>query len=538
MSVQTLTVDNFRGTMTNFQFGDINSGRSYVQSSAGSNPFVKPGQLTWNNASIQIDPTGSVITDLGVAGKERTESGVLYVYAIGHTGRLYKIQVNDPTTYNPDYDNPVLLTTLTINSPTFTRGGFMEFFGATEKIYIGHDMGVTTINFDGTGEAFVGALGSWIQNVPRPLADFVGKLYAGNGSNLAEMDSTGTVTTYTKISPGFPDNTQVRDLDLSPDGNYLDSVVSRLPLYDITASTQETTSMANSESFIFKWNGIDAGYTTFDSYPSFSLTSNIMFQSFQYAFGADQYGLALYNTNEKILTLPELPSPQPNAVSSTGNLLSWMTPLAYLGVLEADFTVWGNFDFEVGNPIGFWDLFFLNATAPETDIIRVPFQMSVSNIGIGSSSNNYAANIFGTSKIYFSTLETSDGPTTAYRFYKWEAVNSPDVPTTNALIDAIYQTQIQMFSKKVTVKEVRIYGEPWITGNAFEISLMGSTAETAMTNGTYDFTAGTNLTIGDDFAWWTPDVAPTYALGIAILNKGDTNHVINKVEIDYTIGGK
>lgn len=529
--VKTLVVDNFSGSLTSYQFGDINSGRGYVQLNSGANPFVHPGQLTWNNASVQIDPNADVVTDLILAGKERTESGILYMYCIGHTGRLYKIQVNDPATYNPDYDNPVLLAALSAQTPTFTRGAFLDFFGSTERIYIGHDKGLTRINFDGTNETFVGVLGSWVQTVPRPMEQFVGKLYVGNGSNLAEIDSTATVTSYAKISPGFPDNTQVRDLDLSPDGNYLNSVVSRLPLYDVTSPTQETVSTANAESFIFKWNGVDAGYTTFDSYPSFSLTANIMFQSFQYAFGSDQYGAAVYTTNEKFFTGPELPSPLPNAVSSTGNLLTWMVPVEFAGVQEADMFCWGNFDFEIGNPLGYWDLFYLDATPPETDVTRVPFQMSVSNLGIGASSNNYTNNIFGTPKVYFSTLETSTS-TTAYRFYKWSPIDSPDVPTSNALA-GVYATQIQMFSKKVTIKQVRIYSAPWVAGNSFEIDLIGSTPETAMAGGTQVFTAGTNMNIGDDFIWYDPNIAPTYAVGLEIINLGETNHVINKIEIDY-----
>jgi len=196
-----------------------------------------------------------------MCGKERVESGILYVYAVGHTGRVYKIQVNNPATYNPDYDNPVLLTTLTSGSPTFTRGGFMDFFGATERIYIGHDKGVTRVDFDGTNETAIS--GTWTQTVPRPLKQFIGKLYIGNGSNIAEIDSTATVTSSTKLSPGFPTNTQVRDMDVTTEGNYLQMVVSRLALGDITSATQDTTSTASTESYIFKWNGTDTGYTAF-----------------------------------------------------------------------------------------------------------------------------------------------------------------------------------------------------------------------------------------------------------------------------------
>lgn len=536
-----LEIDNFRGEMTLFKNGNINSGKSYEQVCSGQNPFPKPSQLTWSENATQIDPTGAVITDLIVAGKERVESGTLFVYAIGHTGRLYKIQVNDPAGFNPDYDNPVLLATLTINSPTFTRGGSIEFFGAADKIYIGSDIGITTINFNGSNETFVGSLVSWTQTVPRPMKQFVGKLYIGNGNNLTEIDSTETITTYTKLSPGFPTNTQVRDIDISPDGNYLETVVSRLPLYDITSGTQETTSTSNSESYIFKWNGTDTGYTAFSTFPTFALSANTLFQNYQYTFGTDQFGMALFNPNEKIISIPEGPSPLPNAVSSTGNLLLWMMPIYFGGVLEVDLFAWGSNDFEVGHPYGYWSLFFLNATAPETDIVRVPYMMPVSNLGLGASSNGYTGNVFGRAKIYFSTLETSSS-TTKYRFYKWRVNTSTQVSNTNALTEGLYQTQAQLFSKKVTMTEVRIYAEPWISGNSFLIDMIGSDGN-PITDASKTFTAGTNegdgvLQIGKDFAWYGPTSAPTFVIGLRITNLGTTNYTISKVEIDYDPSGK
>ncbi len=542
----TLVIDNFAGSMTGFLDGDINSGRSYVQTCSGQNPFIKPGNLTWGENATQIDSAGSIITDMVVAAKERVESGILYVYGIGHTGRVYKIQVNDPTTYNPDYDTPSLLTTITINSPTFKRGGFIDFYGATEQIIIGHDMGATKLNFDGTGEAFIGILGSWTQDVPRPIKQFLGKLYFGNGANLAELDTTNTITTYAKISPGFPSNTQVRDIDLSIDGNYVEIVSSTLPLYDITSVTQETSSTANAGSFIFKWNGTDTGTTASTSFPSFSLGANTLFQNYQYTFGTDQYGTAVYSPNEKILFVPEGPSPLPNAITSTGNQLLWMTPIYFNGVLEADLLCWGSADFEIGHPLGWWDLFFINAKAPETDIVRMPLLLPVSNAGFGSSSNNYPNNQFGVSKFYFSTMETSSGPTVAYRFYRWRSNSVVAVANEDAITGGVYQTQSQFFSKKVKATQVRIYGEPWVANNSFTIDLIGSNGG-PITGGSRTFTAATNTTgialeneiiIGDDFAWYTPSIAPTYTIGANITNEGSANHTINKIEIDWVQAGQ
>ena len=532
---QTLVIDNFTGTMTTFQYGDINSGLAYVINVFGYNPFIKPNNLTWCRQSIQIDSAGSVITDLIMAGKERVESGILYVYAIGHTGRLYKIQVNNPATFNPDFDNPVFLATITSGTPTFTRGGFIDFFGTTERIYIGHDKGVTRIDFDGTNETVVGVAGSYTATVPRPLKQFLGKLYFGNGTNIGEIDSTATVTDYTKLDPGFPDNTQARDIDLTPDGTYLQIVLSRQVLPDITSTSQDTTNTASTGSFIFKWNGTDLGYTAFDTFPSYSLTANTMFGPYQYTFGYDQFGSSVYNPINKLLTGQEVQSPLPNAVTSTGNLLMWLTPLHFDGAMEADLLVYGTLDFEVGP--GYWDLLSHYPTSPETDVVQVPLFMPVSNFGLGLSSNSYTDFIYGTSKFYFSTLESSSGPTTAYRFYKWVLDTSPSIPSGTPQDLALYQTQTQLFSKKIKIKEVRVYGEPWVASNAFTIDLIGSSG-LAMTNGSQTFTAGTNLTVGDDFAWWSPATESTYALGLGITNTGTTNHIINKVEIDYDVGGK
>lgn len=536
--MKTIVIDNFRGSMTAYQDGDLNSGLSFVQNTGGVNPFKKPGNLTWSSAATQIDAAGSVITDLIMAGKERVESGILYVYAVGSSGRVYKIQVNKPSTSDPNFDTPVLLTTITSGTPTFTRGGFIDFFGSTERIYIGHDKGVTRLDFDGTNETAIA--GTWTQTVPRPLKQFLGKLYIGNGSNIAEIDSTATQTNAAKLSPGFPTNSQVRDMDVTSEGNYLQIVVSRLALPDILAVTQDTTTIANSESYIFKWNGTDAGYTSFYTFPTFSLTANTVFSDNQYTFGYDLIGASVYNPVNKLLSLQEVQSPMPNAVSSTGNIVSWLAPLWYQGFMEIDFFLYGTLDFEVGP--GWWDVFFQFSSGTDTDIIQMPFQMPVSNFGLGASSNGYTDNIFGTSKTYFSTLEI-DGATPHYKFWKWILVTSPNIPdTAGPIVNAVYQTQTKLFSKKQEIKEVRVYGEPWVANNSFKLDLIGSSGS-VMTNGSKTFTAQNSdasapMYVGTDYAWWNPGIAPTFALGLWIENLGSANFTITKIEVDYQEGGK
>lgn len=536
MEPKTLVVDNFHGSMTPYLDGDINSGLAYVIEVFGYDPFIAPGNLTWYEAAEQIDPNGLVITDLILAGQSRVESGIVYVYCIGHTGRVYKIQVNDPTTYNPNYDNPVLLTTLTINTLTFTKGGFINFYGTTQKIYIGHDKGVTSINFDGTGEAFVGILGSWTQNVPRPLTQFLGNLYVGNGSNFAEIGPTAIVNTYTKLSPGFPVNSQVRDLDVVPDGNYLQIVVSETGLADITSTTPDTSLLTSSDSYVFKWNGTDVGYTAFTTYPNTTLSANTIFSESAYVFGYDVRAGGVWNPIRKFLSSSPTSafgdSPNPNAVLSAANVLLWGTTLPFDGHLEMLLTMYGTiseFDFESG----YWAPYGQPASGVETDVIRVPCQILASNFAQGSSGNGYVDQIYGVPKMYFSTLETSPSPTTAYKLYKWSLAPSG---LGTALVGAVYQTQNQNLSKKGKLGQIRIYGDPWVDGNSFQIDIIGSGGN-VISGSTMVFTAGTNLTIGDDFAWYSPDCAPTYAIGLRVTNLGEVNHVISKVEIDYSIGG-
>lgn len=536
--MKTLTIDNFQGSYTLYRNGNINSGKAYGQNSGGYNPFPKPGQLTWSEAPILIDSAGSIITDLIVAAKERVESSTLYVYAIGHTGRIYKIQVNNTGTSNPDFDTPVLLATITSQSPTFTRGGSIEFFGSTERIYIGHDIGVTRIDFDGTNETFIGVAGSYTASVPRPLQQFLGKLHFGNGTNIGEIDSTATITSYGKLSPAFPIGTQVRDIKISSEGTYINIIVTRLALFDITSATQETVSTASLESYIFRWNGTDVGYTSFVNYPSFSLSANYTFQGQEFNFGTDLFGQAAYLGNEKIWQSVECPFPLPNAITSTGNLIVFLSPTYFDGVLEADCFTWGSVDWEIGRGWGqgAWDIGFLNATSPETDIIRVPYFQIISNAGLGSSSNGYTGNLFGTSKFYFSTLETSS-TTTKYRFYKWKIAVTPNIAPGAIQVNSIYQTPTQLFSKKVGVKEVRIYAEPWVTNNSFLIDLIGAD-DNPITGSSQTFTVGTNLTAGNNYVWYNPQMAPTFAIGVRITNLGTANHTISKIEIDYDDGGK
>lgn len=530
----TKIIDNFSGRLTRDNIGDTDSGLAKYPTTFGNDPFSNIENLTWLEAAQQIDAAGSVITDLIMAAQPRLESGITYVYAIGHTGKLYKIQVNQPSGYNPNFDNPVLLTTLTINSPTFKYGSSIQFYGATQKIYIGSDMGVTSVNFDGTGEAFIGTISStqWVSGVPRPSVNFQGITYWGNGNNIGAIDSTLTVTTYTKLSPAFPVGTYVRDLDISPDGTYLQIIVSTLNSTDLTATTQDTTSLSSSQSFKFLWNGTDPGYTSFTTYNSYTINSNISFGNLNYTMGYDLGGAAIYEGSDKIISLPNSISPNFASMFSTGNMMAFAAPETASTFLQGSIMFYGQYDREVQK--GLYRFLRLTAGAPQTDIIQMPTCLIVSNLFYGSSSSGYTNNQVGSAKLYFSTLETSSGPTTKYKFYKFTTV-----PTgTGTAIQGVYETQNEtsfhlfrsIVAKKFKIENIRFYTEPLVANNSFKIDLIGSDGN-SYANQT--FTVGTNVTAGADQILWTPQSKPTYSVGFRITNLGSVNWTGVKLEFDY-----
>lgn len=531
--IKTLTVDNFTGNLTRFRTGDINSGKAYQDTSWGYTSFALPPALTFNQSPISIG--GAVVTDLIVAGKCRIESGITYTYAIGHTGRLYKIQVNNPVTFNPDYDNPVLLATLS-NGQTFNYGASLDFYqsATSEKIWIGTDQGMTKINFDGTGETVIGTTDSthWVFAVPRVQRQEVGKIYVTNGSNLAEIDSSETVTTYTKINPGFPANYQARDLDSTADGRYVVITITRSPAGSILTTTPDLNNTV-SDSIIAYWNGTDPAVSSFNSTPNFVQTCYHTFGQNEYIFGYDITGAIISNPNKKLFFLPWAVAPSTNAVSSTGDFVGWCQVEGANGNnttnATANFMIYGNIDIE--SPVGLYRQIRLTSSLTNGDIIRVPFMQLVSTEQFAGPTSGYALTPFGnyniaTGKTYFSTLEF-DGVTTAYKLYSFK--NALDL--LSAVCTGNYDTQIEIMSQKTTIPEYRVYTDPSAGNESFTVSILGSNG-LPLSGTTQTFTANP----GDDRFKYNPSMLPTQAIGLRVTNVTGLP-IIHKVEIDYTHAG-
>ena len=545
--IKTLVINNFGGPLTRKLTGDINSGLANFDNSYGYDPFSKPGTLTFleqPTSIITLTTTDGPISGLKVIPRADT----INVYGVTEkTGKVYKVQVNDVGTTNPNYDTASVISQFTDGEDFFKSCSIQPYgasIAAATKLYVGGDNGVSKVFTNGTVPSFVGAITSYQQDVPRPLALFLGKLYFGNRENIGEIDSTETVTTYYKLSPGFPSDCIVRDLDVTPDGNYLQITVSKTNQVQLDGLTLPNLPSGNEETYKFYWNGTDASYTSYETYGGYSLTSNTIFGSKNFTTGYDLGGTALYDGSEKILSFPKTISPNFSAMFSVGNLVGFATTMYDTSVnhFKGDLYFYGKYDNETQSGLY---RFLRYSSGQGTEVNLIPTCTPVSNTFYAPTWATYPGNVASNTKLYFSSSESKTiGATTFYGpLYKFNLVPTGSV----SALAGVYQTQAQLFSKKVNISEVRVYGEPWVASNAFTIDLIGSN-QSSIAGASYTFSTsvlgvGVNATastvaIGQDYAWYNPQHKPTYAVGLKVTNVGLKNLAIHKVEIDYSFSGK
>ena len=545
---QTIEITNFSGRLTRIQNGDLNSGFARFKDSYGYDPFSKPMNLTWLEQPNNI--TGP-ISDLPLAAKTRFESNVQYIYVIGSTGNLYKIDSN------PIFGNASVLTADSVvaissvkNGTTYNYGASMEFFGAPAVIFVGHDNGVNSINFDGTDESPIGITSYYAANVQRPLRQFGGNLLFGNGPTIGAISATKTVVSsvigmgvrgttqnlYSQINPPFNPEVNVRDIDLSPELDYVAIAASETPAENLLTTLQDRTAAATSQGYIFKWNGSDESTTAGTQIPAYAVSALQTYLQSNYFFAVDAFGSSVNTLSKKEITLPNNKAPFPNATGVNGNFIFWVCPetiedntqrvmsLYYFGALDQE------------NPAGLYRLLRyapfpkFNYQSPLTIVTNNQYDT------LNNSLSSVASVGFG--KHYISTFDTSTGPSNTYKLQSFYVT-----PTGYGIPQAgVYATQIQLFSKKISASQIRVYTEPTAQGNSFQISLVGSDGSRLNPDIlSYSFSAGSEITKLQgslERINFNPAMRTTYALGVVIVNTGTTNMVIKKIEIDITEEGK
>ena len=408
----TLTITNLGGPLTRRNTGDIKSGLAKYDTSWGYDPYSKPGNLTWLEQPVSVLSTGNMIH----AMKQRIESDVNYVYALGSSNdQLYKFTVNSSS--NPDVNTSSILGTL--GTDAYDGGGGIAFYGSTEKIFYGGDRNIAKINFDGSSSSIIA---SSSVDQPRPMAQFLGKIYFGYGNNIGEIDAGETVTTVAKLSPALPSGLFVKDLTVSADWNYLQIVASRTNSLNAigTGTAIENTTMGSAvDAFKFYWNGVDAGASAVDNFTGMVLSANVARTGSDYTFGYDSRGTAIFSGNEKLVSLPNTFNPEPNATFMVGNMLSFAAPEyeRSTGRFRASFYQYGQYDEET--PKGLFRLLRLNS--PLADFVGISTCINVSNRLYVPEQLAFTNNLAQTGKIYFSSNEASAGGSPfgqrVWRFY-------------------------------------------------------------------------------------------------------------------------
>lgn len=537
--LKTITITEFGGPLTRRNDGDINSGLAKYSPSWGYDPYSKPGNLTW------FEQPTSILTIVGTAGpfavmKSRASvtgtGNTNFVYALTPSV-LYEIRVN--ATGNAEFDSPSVVGAL-IGDPNFARSAGMVFYGSPEKIIYSGDNAIGKINFNGSSPTSILSTSSLTSLIPHPLTTFIGKVYFGNGNNVGEIDSTELITTGTKLSPALPVGTYVRDLDITSDGNYLQTTSSRTAIgVGLSGASADINSGSAGISHKFLWNGIDEAATYSEDYGGLVLNSNTIFGNKNYTLGADFNGTAVFRDSEKILSLPATQVPNPNAVFSVGNMLGFATGEYDNNDnrFKASIFNYGKPDEDI--PQGLFRLLRYRPTVGE--VLVVPTCINTSNRISTPNVFGFSNDISVSSKLYFSTAESSVAGQSVsfpeYKIYKFSL--SPT--NTGSIVAGVYETQTQLFSKKVKVSEVRLYTEPLVSGNDFVVDLIGS-GGSVMSGGSQRFIVGTSsVATGTDMVQFNPAMAPTYALGVRITNSsvtGVVNWTATKLEADIAPGGK
>ncbi len=552
---QTVEITNFSGSLTRENLGDMNSGLAKYNTSFGYDPFSKPKQLTW--LSVPSNLSTIVTSGLALAGVSAVYGSNLYTYVITSTGHLFRLL--------GDGSGGSDIRTLSTGSPTFTYGADIIFFGLN-TLFISHDLGVTKIVLDTNGGFSSEAqIGTWDSThftaitTQRRMVQAFGALYVINSdssvtyaNNIAEITTAGTVNNYAKLSPSLPPGTFIRDLDLSPDFTYMIVSASQTPS-ELIAPVNDTGNESSTTSAIYLWNGstalsgaADAGITTGMNLPDFSITSTQSLPNARYSFMYDAFGSSVFDGSQKIMTMKNQKSPMPAATIANGNFLTWMcTDASYnldtaASSIYASLYYYGSLDAQ--SPTGLWRVLRKGTATGSGTVYQVPYQQLVTNSYISVDTNDTITQESVGRHLYSCTDYTGSGGSTLAKFYGFVVSPAGKFGTDNGPQLGVYETQTQLFSKKITVKQARVYMEPAVSGNGFQLDLIGSDGK-VITNGTSTFTyaLGTDPTFNQgaleryDF---NPAMKDTYALGVRITNTGTTNMTINKVEIDYIQSGK
>ena len=547
---QTITITNFSGRLTRIINGDLNSGFTKFTSSFGYDPFSKPMNLTWLETPTSV--TG-VTTNLPQAGKVLSNSlAGPNVHVLDQGGKWYQILSSSQS--NSNLNSVIGVASI---SGSYNFGTSMEFFGSVVgtdlasnrlgKLYVGGDSGVRSINPDGSADAMVGSGSFYTPNVYKPLKPFIGSLVFGNGNTVGLIDSTGTVTSsvistgtnsgiYSALNPALGSQAKVLDLEVSTSNDYLVIASSEIAQEERLDSTgyDIVETFGSQDGKIALWNGTDGTVTAATSVPTYLLSAIQTYFKNNSFFAADAFGAAFNDGNGKLLSLPNNKPPLQNAVATNGNFITWACPETDGTKRYLSLYYYGQLDQE--NPAGLYRVLRWASAQANGFISKVPLNLLVSNKYVTVNQAQNALATYGLGK-HFIGVNSVNGAT-----QNW-LLSFLITPTgTGTPQSGVYETQTQLFSKRISISQIRVYTEPTVAGNGFQLDLIGSDGA-VITNGTfnYSFVAGsdeTQLQGALERINFNPGTKTLYSLGLRITNTGTTNMTIKKIEVDWDEQGQ
>lgn len=555
--IKTIEITNFGGQLTRTLNGDLNSGLAKFATSYGYDFFSKPGNLTWLEQPSDI--TGNIL-GLPLAAKTRYISeNNPSVYLITSTGKIYHMWVSNINSggTNPIVNSVVGIGSVLAGSATYTYGASMDFFGvpstiavssvvSQEKIFIGSDNQVNSIQFDSDltgfiGDVVVGSVNNYTPNKYHPLKKFTGLLLVGDGQAVDSIDNTNTVRS--SVFGSLPTESRVRDIDISPDGNYA-LISSTTNDYEPVSTVQEQiTGAITSDGTVFFWNGADLNPTALNTIPGSQVTALQTYLQNSIFFITDSMGSALSDGTNKILSLPNNKAPFPNATGTNGNFLFWSAVEldTSQNKLTSSMYYYGSID--ASTPPGLYRLLrqFSTLSNLSGNVLQTPLNLLTSTSYSNLNASLSSVMSVGYGQHYYSTLETN-GTQSVLSLKSFcfppSGLQQPQF--------GVYETQTQLFPKRITIKQIRVYTEPTQVNQSFDIYLIGSDGNHVSNSAgvgffQYQYQAGTDITKLQgsleriDF---NPACKDLYALGLQIVQAGSVNMTIKKIEIDYVEAGK
>ncbi len=538
---QTIAITNFSGRLTRIPNGDLNSGFSKFTSSFGYDPFSKPMNLTWLEQAADI--TGP-ISNMPLAATTALIANSNNAFVIDQSKKLYRIQTASAS--NPTLDSVIGIGSVA-NGTSFNFGASVTFFGSVVGgvssepfLYVSHDSGLNKIMSDGAAETIVIAgSNKLVPNSFHALKEFIGKLHIGNGNTIAAIDSTGIASSsvmstglgnyYSELMPPLPVTDRVQDLDASVDANYLLVTSSQIPTERLDTVGNDGANSSRAESNLYRWNGTDVAVTAATRISSFGVTAQQTFLGQNMVFGDDSFGTVVSDTQNKLLTLPNNKSPLPNATDTNGNFLTWASPEVNGTTRYMSLYYYGALDEE--NPKGLYRLLRWATTQSNAQVFQVPLCLLV-NSAYRTLNSSYTITTTGYGKHYIGLMSVNTSGT--YQGFLLRFLVTPTGTGTPQL--GVYETQTQLFSKRMSIAQIRVYTEPVVTGNGFRLDLIGSDGS-IIPNGTFNYVFGDPIDKGERINF-NPGTQTLYALGVRITNTGTTNMTIKKVELDISDEGK